>query len=123
MKNLINLEYLTIFVITSFLLLQNISFNWTVFLLIFFTPDLGALGLLINNRIGSYTYNFTHSYITGGIFLVSYWFFKNELLLTLGLLVFAHASFDRTLGYGLKYADSPDHTHLGYIGKSKGKNT
>jgi hypothetical protein len=28
-----------------------------------------------------------------------------------------HSSFDRVLGYGLKYDDDFKHTHLGWIGK------
>jgi hypothetical protein len=32
-----------------------------------------------------------------------------------GTLLFTHASFDRILGYGLKYFDSFKHTHLGWM--------
>jgi hypothetical protein len=39
-----------------------------------------------------------------------------------GLIFMAHSCFDRVAGYGLKYFDSFDHTHLGWVGKSKGKN-
>lgn len=35
-----------------------------------------------------------------------------------GLLLFGHSAFDRLLGYGLKYADSFQNTHLGRIGKA-----
>ena len=35
-----------------------------------------------------------------------------------GLILFGHSSMDRILGYGLKYPDSFEHTHLGMIGKS-----
>jgi hypothetical protein len=35
------------------------------------------------------------------------------------LIFLAHSTFDRVAGYGLKYFDSFDHTHLGWIGKSK----
>ncbi|MFN3665935.1 MAG: DUF4260 family protein, partial [Sediminibacterium sp.] len=35
------------------------------------------------------------------------------------LVLLAHSTFDRVAGYGLKYFDSFDHTHLGWIGKSK----
>jgi hypothetical protein len=31
----------------------------------------------------------------------------------------AHIGADRFLGYGLKYADAPQQTHLGRIGKQK----
>jgi hypothetical protein len=35
-----------------------------------------------------------------------------------GLIMFGHSAFDRLLGYGLKFKDSFNHTHLGHIGKS-----
>jgi hypothetical protein len=34
-----------------------------------------------------------------------------------GLILFGHSSMDRVLGYGLKYSDSFQHTHLGMLGK------
>ncbi len=34
-------------------------------------------------------------------------------------LLFAHSSFDRMLGYGLKYNDSFNHTSLGWTGKKE----
>ena len=38
-------------------------------------------------------------------------------LFLLGIFLFAHSAFDRIFGYGLKYADAFQHTHLGWIGK------
>jgi hypothetical protein len=32
--------------------------------------------------------------------------------------LFGHSAFDRMLGYGMKYTDSFQHTHLGLIGKA-----
>jgi hypothetical protein len=34
-----------------------------------------------------------------------------------GIILFGHASMDRIFGYGLKYPDCFQHTHLGPIGK------
>jgi hypothetical protein len=42
----------------------------------------------------------------------------SSALIFAGILLFAHSSFDRILGYGLKYSDNFTHTHLGYIGKA-----
>jgi hypothetical protein len=42
-------------------------------------------------------------------------FFKIKV----ALIFLAHSTFDRVAGYGLKYFDSFDHTHLGWVGKSK----
>jgi Domain of unknown function (DUF4260) len=35
-----------------------------------------------------------------------------------GLIILGHSSFDRILGYGLKYSDAFQHTHLGMIGRN-----
>ena len=34
-----------------------------------------------------------------------------------GIILFAHAAMDRLFGYGLKYPDSFQNTHLGKVGK------
>ncbi|MCY7293028.1 MAG: DUF4260 domain-containing protein [Ferruginibacter sp.] len=39
----------------------------------------------------------------------------NDYLLFAGLLFLAHSSFDRILGYGLKYPDNFKHTNVGYM--------
>jgi hypothetical protein len=36
-----------------------------------------------------------------------------------GVIMLGHSSFDRVLGYGLKYGDSFRHTHLGWIGRGQ----
>ena len=41
------------------------------------------------------------------------------LVLALGLVWLAHIGLDQLLGYGLKYDDSFQHTHLGILGKKR----
>ena len=41
------------------------------------------------------------------------------LVLALGLVWLAHIGLDQLLGYGLKYDDSFQHTHLGILGRKK----
>ena len=50
-----------------------------------------------------------------GIFLLSLFVFTRLELAA--IILFAHSSLDRALGYGLKYDDSFGNTHLGSIGK------
>jgi hypothetical protein len=38
-------------------------------------------------------------------------------LTAVAIVWFAHIGLDRALGYGLKYADGFQHTHLGTIGR------
>lgn len=101
----------------SLLLVNQLPYSCWLFAALFLTPDLSMLGYLINARVGAITYNIGHH---KGIALTLYIagiFLNNAPLQFTGLLLFAHSSFDRMLGYGLKYSDSFNHTHLGMIGK------
>jgi hypothetical protein len=117
MKNLIRLEEAAMLVLSVYLNTFLHYSGWWYWIW-FLAPDLGMLGYLINTRMGAFTYNLVHHkgvavalYLTG-LYVVS------EPLQFLGLLLFGHSSFDRMLGYGLKYADNFQHTHLGMIGKA-----
>ena len=43
----------------------------------------------------------------------------SQVLLLAAIILFGHASMDRMFGYGLKFGDHFQHTHLGWIGKGK----
>ncbi|MBC8508108.1 MAG: DUF4260 family protein [Anaerolineales bacterium] len=43
---------------------------------------------------------------------------KNLIIQLIGVIMLGHSSLDRVIGYGLKYPDSFQHTHLGMIGKN-----
>lgn len=92
---------------------------WWLLVLLFFAPDIGMIGYLAGPRVGAVTYNLLHhkgiAVMIWGIGIMS----GNAWLSLAGCLMFAHASFDRVLGYGLKYADAFAHTHLGAIGKTR----
>ena len=124
MKKLLSVEELSQFLLVLYLLIQipqHISIYWLI--PAFFLPDLFAIGFLINNRVGAILYNFSHLKFLA-IILIAIGFFKHSVLFTqLGYLVYAHICFDRMIGYGLKYIDNPNKTHLGFIGKEKNKNT
>jgi Zn-dependent membrane protease YugP len=57
------------------------------------------------------------------ILIATGYFLKVEILVSIGILLFAHASFDRILGYGLKYETGFRDTHLGCLEKSSTKPT
>jgi len=101
----------------SIWMFSNLNLEWWWFLLFFLSPDLGMLGYLANDKVGAFTYNLVHHkgiailvFIMGGVV-------QNEWLQFTGIIIFGHASFDRVLGYGLKYPSSFHDTHLGRIGK------
>lgn len=91
--------------------------NWLVFIVLLFAVDIFMLGYLINPRIGSIAYNIGHSMILPLLLLTSGLLNNWELAVHLSLIWLAHIGLDRMLGYGLKFADSFKHTHLGNIGR------
>jgi hypothetical protein len=116
MKTTLKIEELLMFVLGIFMFNQ-LDFNWWWFLVLILTPDISMLGYLVNNNIGTLSYNFFHH---KGIAILVYFigvYFQNQILQLIGVILFSHASFDRIFGYGLKFSDSFKNTHLGKIGK------
>ncbi|HZH96234.1 MAG TPA: DUF4260 domain-containing protein [Flavisolibacter sp.] len=118
MKAILKLEELAMTGISLYFLTQHsLGLSGWIWALLFFLPDLSMLGYLANARIGATTYNlFHHKGIA--LLLVAIGHLANvDLLLSAGILLFAHASFDRIWGYGLKYATGFKNTHLGSLEK------
>ncbi len=117
MKTTLKLEEIAMFALSIYCFAQ-LPYAWWWFAALFLTPDLSMLGYLVNPKVGAMGYNIFHhkglaiAIAAIGIVLAS------SAVIFAGILLFAHASFDRMLGYGLKYSDSFTHTHLGYIGKT-----
>jgi len=116
MKNLLKLEELFMLGLALFLFSQ-LDYGWGWFALLFFAPDLSMVGYLANPRLGAWTYNLVHHkglavalYVLGALLSVPWLMFA-------GTLLFAHSSFDRVFGYGLKHEDAFQNTHLGKIGR------
>ena len=95
---------------------QPLEFRWWTWIILFLLPDIGMLGYLINTSVGAVTYNFFHHKLIAIAVLGAGWYLGIPVLTLSGLLLYAHSSFDRVMGYGLKYFDSFKHTHIGMIG-------
>ncbi len=117
MKNMLKLEELVLFG-ASIYLFTRLGFAWWLFPLFLFTPDLSMLGYLVNPRVGAWTYNFIHHKAFGIAVYVLGTIIANPVLQFAGIILFGHSSMDRVMGYGMKYPDSFQHTHLGMIGKA-----
>ena len=116
MKNLIKLEESGLFALSIFFLYKlNLDFSWWLYLLLFFSPDIGILGYAVNNKFGAFTYNLFHHKAIACILIGLGIYYFNDILLFAGLMMLAHASFDRILGYGLKYPDHFKHTSIGQL--------
>ncbi len=120
MKNLLRIEEAAMLGLAIYLN-SYLPFPGWVFWALFLLPDIGMLGYLISTKVGAVTYNILHHKgIAIAWYLAGYFLIIHELTL-IGVVLFAHASFDRIVGYGLKYPDNFHNTHLGWVGKEKGK--
>jgi hypothetical protein len=122
MKYLVKLEELALFGL-ALLLFSQLDYRWSIYALLFLAPDLSMIGYLVNPRLGAWTYNLIHHkglavalYISGSMFSVPWLMFAGTLLL-------GHSSLDRVFGYGLKYEDTFQNTHLGRVGRLVVKKT
>ena len=119
MKYLLKSEGLALFLFFTFLYFQLYPSEWKLFAWLFFAPDLSFAAYVISKKLGAIAYNvFHHQGFLLALCAMGY-FMDEQVLLQAGLIFLAHSNFDRVAGYGLKYLDNFDHTHLGWIGKSK----
>ena len=119
MKNLLKLEELSLLGLSLFLF-SGLDYGWGWYALLFLTPDLSMVGYLANPRLGSWTYNLIHHKgLAVALYLLGY-LFSTPWLMFAGTLLLGHSSFDRVFGYGLKYPDAFQNTHLGVIGRGNG---
>jgi hypothetical protein len=116
MKTILKLEELAMTAIAVyFLSIYNLGLSFWIWLFLFFTPDIGMLGYLINTRFGAVVYNLFHHKGIALLLVATGYYLHIDIIPATGILLFAHASFDRIWGYGLKYPDSFKHTHLGSL--------
>lgn len=88
--------------------------NWWIFALFFLAPDLSLLGYLSKTRLGpaAALYNAVHNYALPLVLAAVAWKMASPPLEQAALIWIAHIAFDRALGYGLKYPQSFNRTHL-----------
>jgi hypothetical protein len=82
-------------------------------------PDLLMVGYLGGTKLRARLYNVAHAAPLPAIVVGLGWWQARPLVLALGLVSIAHIRMDGVLGYGLKYNDSFQHTHLGWIGRNR----
>lgn len=116
MENQLRLEEAAMFAL-SILLFMFTAFNWWWYPVLLLVPDVSMLGYLAGPKSGAMLYNFFHHKATGILLIIIGTLTGQHWINLAGIILFGHASMDRILGYGLKYADSFHHTHLGWIKK------
>jgi hypothetical protein len=119
MNTILKLEEAAMTAMGIYLLtIYNLHLSAWIWIILFFSPDIGMLGYIINTKAGAAVYNiFHHKGIAIALAAAGY-YFHNNIMIAAGILLFSHASFDRMLGYGLKYPDSFKSTHLGNLEKN-----
>ena len=119
MKNILKLESAGLFILFTGAYFHFYPGTWGLYIALFFVPDVSFAFFLITKRLGAIAYNiFHHQGVLVLLFLIGF-YVKEDSIMKVALIFLAHSTFDRVAGYGLKYFDSFDHTHLGWIGKSK----
>jgi hypothetical protein len=116
MQKVIKLEELGLFILGIYFFSQ-LEFAWWWFLVLILTPDFSMIGYVFGDRVGAFCYNVAHHRgLSIALFLVGIYYSNSQIQLS-GVILFAHSSMDRMLGYGLKYETGFKFTHLGEIGK------
>lgn len=119
MKYLLKLEAMALLCFFTFLFFQLFPSDWNLFMWLFFVPDISFAAYVISKKLGAITYNVFHHQALLFTLCAFGYFIEIQEFLQIGLIFLVHSNFDRVAGYGLKYLDNFDHTHLGWIGKSK----
>jgi hypothetical protein len=110
-RHILRVEGVAIFVAAT-VVYYLLNGPFWLYLLLFFAPDLGMLGYLVNPRIGSWTYNVAHTYAFP-IVLFSFGIWQmTPLAMLIAAIWTAHIGFDRVLTYGLKFPSDFGDTHL-----------
>jgi len=117
-KNLIRIEELFL-AILSFFLFLSLPIVWWWFFVLLLAPDLSMVGYMLNPRIGAVVYDAVHHRAVAVLLFILGSSLRIPWLQGTALILLGHSSLDRVLGYGLKYGDAFQHTHLGLIGRAE----
>lgn len=100
---------------TYYLTFIDIGINKWWYIGLFFAPDISMVGYALGKKAGAICYNLFHHKLFAIAFLSTGILLNNNYFLLTGTILFGHSSFDRIMGYGLKYYDGFKHTHLGWM--------
>ncbi|AHG22307.1 hypothetical protein Z042_23920 [Chania multitudinisentens RB-25] len=94
-------------------------YSWGTFAICFLLPDISLLGYAFGRQAGALSYNIAHSYSGPALLIMLFALSQQQLWLLVALIWCAHISFDRLLGYGLKYTEGFSFTHLGRLNSKR----
>ena len=116
MKTSIKIEEALLFIFSIYLF-NRTDYIWWWYLVLILTPDIGIMGYFGGPKFGAITYNILHHKAFGIALLCMGWYMGNNWMELFGIIMLGHSSLDRIFGYGLKYNDSFQHTHLGWLNR------
>ncbi len=90
--------------------------SWWLFSALILVPDLSIAFYLAGPRAGAIAYNTVHTYLGPIALLVAAEILAMPAGLWIALIWATHIGIDRALGFGLKYPEAFNSTHLGGIG-------
>ena len=88
------------------------AYPWWLLVALALVPDLSLAGYVAGPRVGTGTYNATHTYVAPVVLVSVGVVTEADLALQVALIWLTHIGVDRTVGYGLKYRSSFKETHL-----------
>lgn len=112
MNKFLKAECAVLFVLVLYVYFCIYAFSLRDFIIFFFIPDLSMVGYLKSPKLGAYIYNTVHNLILPCVLFLFGIVGKETVLMTMSLILFAHIFMDRMFGYGLKYSDTFEHTHI-----------
>ncbi|MBO0441020.1 DUF4260 family protein [Candidatus Enterococcus ikei] len=110
-KTILQLENGALFLLALTLFIY-FGFPILFFFVFLLLPDISMIGYLKNPALGANIYNLAHNLVFPVLLIFTYLFTHTAILLPIAIVWSAHIFMDRTLGYGLKYADEFKHTHI-----------
>ncbi len=96
----------------SFYIYSQFDFPIWLFFVLLLVPDITMAGYVINRKIGALVYNMGHSFILPLLLAGCYLYMSKDYLLLLSIIWIAHIFMDRLFGFGLKYQNSFNETHI-----------
>ena len=104
-------------VLMSIYFLPFLRAEWYWYALVLFGPGISLLAYLINKKVGASCYNFFHHKTVAIALLFICYFLPADCFLLIAVVIFGHSSQNRFFGFGLKYYEGFNITHLGKIRK------
>lgn len=114
---LLRLEGLAVFV-AALAAFSHVGASWIAFAALFLAPDLAMAAYIRGPRFGAFVYNLAHNAVAPLALGAAGASLGSPIAEALALIWIAHISFDRALGFGLKYATGFADSHLGRIGRA-----